>query len=70
MGLFSKKKSETIEVAGKQLQCLVCGSDHFWQQGALLNTAGLTFLELDWANKEAACCICDQCGYIHWFLPE
>jgi predicted nucleic-acid-binding Zn-ribbon protein len=70
VGLFSKKKSETVGVAGKQLQCVVCGNDHFWQREAQLNTAGMTFLELDWANPSALCCVCDSCGYIHWFMPK
>jgi len=70
MGLFSKKHAETIDVAGKQLQCPICGGNLFWEREAQLNTAGLTFLDLDWANASATCCVCDGCGYIYWFLPR
>jgi hypothetical protein len=37
---------------------------------ALLNTPGMTFLKLDWANATAQCRVCADCGYIHWFLAE
>jgi hypothetical protein len=33
----------------------------------MLNTAGMTLLGLDWANRTAATLMCDQCGLIHWF---
>ena len=70
MGLFSKKRGEIITLGGKPLVCLVCENDHFWRREGQLNTAGLSFLGLDWANASALCCICDACGYIHWFMPE
>jgi len=69
VGLFSKK-SETIGVAGTKLECVICGNDHFWKRDAQLNTAGLTFLDLDWANASALCVVCDNCGYVHWFMPK
>lgn len=57
-----------IEVGGRPLKCVVCRHDEFTEREALLNTAGLSFLGLDWANRTATCFICDSCGYIHWFL--
>lgn len=70
MGLFSKKEPEAtvIRGAGKELACLVCGHDRFHARAAMLNTPGLTFLDLEWANKTAQCQVCARCGYIHWFL--
>jgi hypothetical protein len=34
------------------------------------NTAGLTFLNLDWANRSAATLTCTACGRIEWFLAD
>jgi len=36
----------------------------------MLNTVGLTFLELDWANRSGSLLICVKCGHIEWFLEE
>jgi len=36
----------------------------------LLNTRGISFLGLDWANKVADNYVCDRCGYVHWFLQR
>jgi hypothetical protein len=49
---------------------VVCGGDRFHKREALLNTPGMTFLKLDWANSVAQCRVCADCGYIHWFLAE
>lgn len=60
---------QSYEIAGRPLRCVVCGHDQFRQRSAQLNTAGASFLGLDWANQSAWCFVCEQCGYIHWFLP-
>ncbi len=70
MGFFSEPEPETIEVGGRQLKCLVCGYDRFNQREAQLNTAGMTFMGLDWANASGICVVCANCSYIHWFLAE
>jgi len=36
----------------------------------MLNTVGLTFLELDWANRSGSLLICVKCSHIEWFLEE
>lgn len=33
-------------------------------------TAGLSFLNLDWANRSAATLACTNCGLIEWFLAD
>jgi hypothetical protein len=38
---------------GKKILCPHCGGDTFAQGAAQLNTAGMSFLNLDWANKSA-----------------
>jgi predicted nucleic-acid-binding Zn-ribbon protein len=55
---------------GDELKCVVCGHNEFLTRSAQLNTAGMSFLGLDWANESAVCNVCDRCGYIHWFVPR
>jgi hypothetical protein len=68
MGLFSEKPDKLTLPSGKELSCVVCGFDEFYARKAQLNTAGLTFLNLDWLNESAQCHVCARCSYIHWFL--
>ena len=72
MPLFGQRQydAETVKVGQKTLICLVCGHGRFRRRRAQLNTALATFFKLDWANRSATCFICEQCGYIHWFLAE
>jgi predicted nucleic-acid-binding Zn-ribbon protein len=55
---------------GKKLLCPHCGRDEFEKGTAQLNTAGMTFLNLDWANRSATTLACTNCGHIQWFLRE
>jgi len=57
-------------VDGKKLSCPVCNHHYFWTRETLMNTTGMTFLGLEWANKKATNYICNHCGYVFWFLPE
>jgi predicted nucleic-acid-binding Zn-ribbon protein len=61
---------ERYVVAGKAVSCGHCGSDRFVEGRAQLNTAGLSFLNLDWANRSAATLACTSCGHIEWFLAD
>ncbi len=68
-----KKKKEVKEyiiVAGKKLECTICKSTLFWTRKTLMNTVGMSFLNLDWANKNATNYVCDNCGYVHWFIEK
>ncbi len=72
-GLQGTEESSTGEhftVAGKEVVCPHCGHDRFEEGRALLNTAGMTFLKLDWANRSAATLLCTRCGHIAWFLQD
>jgi hypothetical protein len=53
--------------AGKKIICEHCGHTRFHEGEALLNTVGMTFLKLDWANKTATTLMCDTCGRIYWY---
>jgi hypothetical protein len=57
-----------LEVAGKNRTCPVCGHDKFWTRKTLLNTRGMTWMGLDWANAEATNFVCAKCSHILWFL--
>ena len=66
------KKSESKEriIKGNKLECPICHHDKFWTRETLMNTPGMTFFGLDWANKAAKNYICDSCGYVNWFLER
>jgi len=55
------------EVEGKPVRCSHCGDDTFAEGSVLLNTVGMTFIGLDWANRTASTLMCAQCGRIEWF---
>lgn len=59
-----------FEVAGKAVRCFHCRGEHFIEGSAQLNTAGLTFFGLDWANRSATTLACVTCGRIEWFLTN
>lgn len=75
MGFISSFKrglegNDLYEVAGIQVECPHCGGTSFEESRAQLNTAGLTFLDLDWANRSASVLICKTCGHLEWFLGD
>ena len=57
-----------VDVAGKALACQICGGGDFVGREVSMNTAGMTFLGLDWLNKSAVGVICKACGYVHLFM--
>jgi|SRR5215469_2611177 len=59
-----------VQIFGQSLSCTVCGNRTFRERSSLLNTAGMTFFKLDWANKSATNFICSKCGYVFWFLQQ
>ena len=58
--------------AGKKMVCTHCGASEFIEGSAQLNTADMTFAQLDWADKSATTLACTNCGKIQWFIlrPE
>jgi len=66
--MAKKPEAKQYLIKGHKLDCPVCKNDTFWTRKTLMNTTGMTFLKLDWANKTAQNLICDNCGYVHWFL--
>jgi hypothetical protein len=68
--MASGPSGERFEVAGKAVRCPHCSGELFLEGRAQLNTAGLTFLDLDWANRSAATLACVACGRLEWFLAD
>jgi hypothetical protein len=52
---------------GDNLRCDTCGRDVFEEYRWKLQTTGMTFFNLDWANRDATCYVCTSCRRIHWF---
>ncbi|ADG81543.1 zinc ribbon domain-containing protein [Thermincola potens] len=55
---------------GLEITCPHCKNSEFKEGAAQLNTAGMTFMNLDWLNKSATTLICTRCGLIQWFYGE
>ncbi len=68
--MTSHFESKTRIIKGNKLECYVCKHDKFWARETLMNTAKMTFFKLDWANKKAQNLICENCGYVHWFMNK
>ncbi len=66
------KNKEPKEYFAKEkiIECSHCSNRLFLKSQAQLNTAGLTFMGLDWLNKTANILICKECGQILWFLDS
>ena len=58
----------TYQRAGRTATCSHCGCQEFEEREGLVNTTGLTFLDLDWANRSATVLVCRNCGHLEWFL--
>lgn len=58
------------QVAGVGARCSHCGGEDFERGTALLNSALMTLLGIDWADKRAYLLICQKCGHIDWFKNE
>jgi len=68
MNFFDNEKNEFPEIAEITLKCVVCGHAEFAQLSAEVSRATF-FIDSYWRNLSVTCCICNSCGYIHWFLP-
>ena len=64
---MAKNNPEQVIKNGKQLICPICSNNTFAVRKVQLNTKGLTFMGLDWLNKNADVYTCSNCGYLYWF---
>jgi predicted nucleic-acid-binding Zn-ribbon protein len=68
--IAASQQIHSYQIQGTTIVCPHCKNDQFDEGSALLNTAGMTFVHLDWANRSATVLVCKQCGYIQWFLQH
>ena len=61
-GAMNAVNSDEYQVNGVKAKCIHCGHSHFELGSAQLNTAGMTFLNLDWANGSASLLSCKGCS--------
>lgn len=61
-------EAREIQIAGRQLRCQVCDYTRFYRREAGLSTGASNVFGQDWANSQATCFVCEQCGYVHWFV--
>lgn len=66
--MAQKPPAKQYQINGHTLVCPVCKNNTFWTRKTLMNTKGMTFFKVEWANKEADNYVCDNCGYVSWFL--
>jgi len=59
-----KRKPVTATVDERKVVCLVCSNDQFWDREVKINTSGMEFLGMDWANESAVGLVCTNCGYL------
>ena len=52
------------------LACQVCSGLLFARREIKMTTTGMTFFDLDWANKSAEGAICVRCGFVHTFMAQ
>ncbi len=63
-------RGDRFRVGEHNVVCSLCGNAHFIQGSAQLNTAGMTFLSLDWTNRSATTLACTECSKVEWFLKK
>lgn len=64
---LSRIEAREVSVAGHQLRCQVCDFTRFFRREATLSTGASAFGQ-DWTNSKAECVVCEQCGFVHWFV--
>ena len=67
---YAGDETQHYRIAGKPVVCPHCEGQDFDLGSAQLNTAGMTLLNLDWANRSAHTLICVGCSRIEWFLEK
>ncbi|RYD19476.1 MAG: DNA-binding protein [Verrucomicrobiaceae bacterium] len=67
--MFAQNQEEPkpVSIAGLPLVCPHCKNERFYERRWLLNTTGMTFMNLDWLNESAMNYLCANCGRIEWF---
>lgn len=75
MGFFSEfskalngeEAGNCYRVAGKQVCCLHCGGERFFERDVLLDGRDASLLGVEWASKGATALVCTACGHTDLF---
>jgi hypothetical protein len=70
MGLFRDDTPHLATVLRRPLRCLVCDGPEFTGREVKINTSGMEFFDLGWANRSALGVVCVSCGFVHEFLGD
>jgi len=62
------KEVKEFSISGQKLTCPICDHTEFWTRETLMNTTGMTIAGIEWANRKAINYICNNCGYVYWFM--
>lgn len=54
-------------VGDQRIVCPLCGHDKFDQKSMLVNTTGMTLMNLDWLNSSACVLVCRRCSRMELF---
>ena len=68
--MFKKQGAVHVTVGKQELTCPFCAHTEFVEREIQLNTAGMSLLGLDWANKSARGFVCMQCGRVEMFVGD
>jgi hypothetical protein len=60
----------TIGSGRLPLHCLICRGQLFTSREIKLNTSGMEFLGMEWANRSGTALICDRCSFVHTFADS
>jgi hypothetical protein len=66
-------RSSSLVTVGPErapLYCLVCRGQLFSDREIKLNTSGMEFLGMEWANRSGTAIICDTCSFVHTFAGD
>jgi predicted nucleic-acid-binding Zn-ribbon protein len=55
------------QVGTQRIVCPICGHDEFNQRSMLMNTIGMTMMNMDWLNDSACVLICRRCTRMELF---
>ncbi|GHF78252.1 hypothetical protein ACFFSH_36720 [Streptomyces filamentosus] len=61
-------KPVRARIGKREIRCLTCGGDVFREREVKLNSTGMEFFNLAWANESATGLICWSCGYVQLFV--
>ena len=62
------KNPERKRINGKDLRCLFCGEEEFYEHEVKMNKSVLVFLDIEWMGQAGKAFICSNCGYKHEFF--